>query len=111
MTLEELTQALEDIGYPVFYSHPIVDDNNPAPDLPYITYLFAYSNDFMADNINYVDVGVFQIELYTKYKDLDAEQYVQNKLKELRLPYNKTETYLDTEKLYQIIYEIQLIGG
>lgn len=45
MTLKELTQALEDIGYPVFYSHPIVDDNNPAPDLPYITYLFAYSND------------------------------------------------------------------
>jgi hypothetical protein len=51
------------------------------------------------------------VELYTIKKDLQSETLVQNKLKELELPYSKIETYLDTEKLYQVIYEIRLIGS
>jgi len=105
MTQAELFQALKAIGYPVAYSH---FDSPPQP--PYIVYLFAYSSDLMADNQNYVEVSNFQIELYTSKKDLMAERKVQDKLKELQLPYTKTETWIDSEKLFQVIYEIQLIG-
>jgi hypothetical protein len=106
MTHAEIYQALKSIGYPVAYgsfSSPVTP--------PFITYQFAYSNDFIADNINYVPIENFQVELYTDKKDLAAEQKVQDKLKELGLPYRKFETYLDEEKLYQILYEVQLIGG
>ena len=106
MTLQELFQELKNIGYPVSYGSfaaPV------AP--PYLIYQFAYSNDFMADGMNYLEVSNFQVELYTEYKDLEAEKKVQDKLKELKLPYMKIETYLESEKLYQVIYEIQLIGG
>ena len=106
MTQAELYQALESIGYPVAYGS---FSSHVTP--PFIVYKFAYSNDIMADNVNYVAIDDFQVELYTTKKDLVAEQKVQDKLKELGLPYRKFETYLDEEKMYQILYEVQLIGG
>lgn len=106
MTLAELYQELKSIGLPVQYHH---FTDPPTP--PYLVYLFAYSNDLMADNINYQDISNFQVELYTKTKDLTSEKRVEDKLKELQLPYSKIETWIDTEKLFQVIYEIQLIGG
>ena len=106
MTQLELYEALQSIGYPVAYGS-FSDSVTP----PYITYQFAYNSDLIADNVNYVPIENFQVELYTAKKDLAAEQKVQDKLKELGLPYRKFETYLDTEKMYQILYEIQIIGG
>jgi len=106
MTQTELYQALKSIGYPVAYgsfSSPVTP--------PFITYQFASSNDMIADNINYVSIENFQVELYTAKKDLTAEQIVQDKFKELGLPYRKFETYIDGENLYQILYEIQILGG
>lgn len=105
MTQAELYQALKSLGMPVAYS----SFTSPVSP-PFITYQFAYSNDIMADNVNYVEVSNFQIELYTAKKDLVAEKLVQDKLKELGLPYSKIEAFLEDEKLYQVIYEVQLVG-
>lgn len=105
MTQPELYQALESIGYPVAYSH---FNNEVTP--PYLICAFAYDSDLKADNINYVEISNFQVELYTDKKDLVAEKKVQDKFKELSLPYSKSETYLDSEKLFQVVYQIQLIG-
>lgn len=110
MTHAELFQALKAIGYPVAYSHFVNTPQNPAPKPPFITYQFAYSSDLMADNINYVEIGNFQVELYTASKDPEAERKVQDKLKDLGLPYSKAEAWIEEEKLFQVIYEIQLIG-
>ena len=44
-------------------------------------------------------------------KDLTAERKVQDKLKELGLPYSKIEAWLEDQNLFQVIYEIQLIGA
>ena len=106
MTQGELFQELKSIGLPIQYHH---FTDPPAP--PYLVYLFAYSNDLMADNFNYQEVSSFQIELYTKAKDLINEQKIQDKLKELKMPFSKVEEWIETEKLYQVVYEIQLIGG
>ena len=106
MTQAELYQALKSIGYPVAYG-----SFSSHVTTPFIVYQFAYSSDMIADNHNYVDIGNFQVELYTAKKDLTAEKKVQDKLKELGLPYRKFETYLDEEKMFQILYEIQILGG
>lgn len=111
MTQAELFQALKSIGLPVAYREFKEGPNNPLPNPPYLVYLFSYANDMMADNQNYLPIDNFQIELYTNLKHPPTEQLVQNKLRELELPYSKTETYIDSEELFQIIYEIQLIGG
>ncbi len=106
MTQTELYYALKEIGLPVAYR----EFKTPTSP-PFIVCLFAYSSDLMADNQNYADIDNFQIELYTKNKDPATENLVQDKLKELGLPYAKTETFVESEGLFQLVYEIQLIGG
>ncbi|MEK5058646.1 hypothetical protein BK126_02965 [Paenibacillus sp. FSL H7-0326] len=106
MNQAELFTALKSLGMPVAY----LAFQSPV-QAPFITYHYAYSSDMMADNQNYLDIGNFQVELYATKKDLAAEKLVQDKLKELQMPYSKTETWIEDEKLFQIIYEVQLIGG
>ncbi len=106
MTQVELLNLLKATGYPVAYSH-----FKTEPAAPYLVYLFSYDADLMADNRNYVEISNFQVELYTEIKDLAAEKKVQNALKGAELAYRKTETLIESENLYQILYEIQLIGA
>lgn len=106
MTQTELYQALKSLGMPVAYGE-FTSPQTP----PFITYQYAYSGDMIADNQNYVEAGYFQVELYTAEKEPAVEKLVEDKLKELRLPYSKIETWLDSENLRQAIYEVQLIGG
>lgn len=106
MTQAELFAALQTLGLPVAYGE-FTEPTTP----PFITYQFAYSNDLIADNINCIPLDNFQVELYTIIKDLAREKLVQDKLKELGLPYRKSEVWLDEEKMRQVLYEIQLTGG
>lgn len=108
MNAEELSALLETTGLPVTYRQ-WKKGSEPPP--PYICYLFAYSGDFVADNQNYMPIGNYQVELYTRHKDPAAEELVEQVLRENRLPYTKTEVYLDSEKMVQVVYLIRLIGG
>lgn len=107
MTLPELISALKATGFPVAYSH-FKSEVTP----PYIVYLGAGNDDLMADNRNYVEIQNIQIELYTDKKDLHAEATLQNKFKELQIPYQKNpDIWIESEGVLQIVYEIQLIGA
>lgn len=112
MTQAELLTALKSTGLPVAYSHFVSTPTSPAPAPPFITYQFSGGADLMADNQNYAEISNFSIELYTVKKDLATEKLLQDVLKNLQLPYSKTlESWLDDEKMFQLIYDIQLIGG
>lgn len=104
MILAELNKILKETGYPVAYSH-----FNTAPTIPYITYLVAYSPNFIADNKVYKKIDNLQIELYTNKKDLDAEKKLEDILDLNEIPYETTETWIESEKLFQKIYEVRLI--
>lgn len=110
MTQADLFAALKSLGLPVTYSEFVSTPENPAPLPPFINYQFSDSSDLMADNQNFAEIGNYQVELYTDKKDLAREKLVQDKLKELTLPYTKVEARIEEEKLYQVIYTIQLIG-
>lgn len=109
MTQEQLYLHLKSLGIPVAYSEFIVTDTNPAPTPPFITYIYSNNDDMMADNKNYVDIRNYQIELYTKKKDLYIEKLLEDKLKELNITYSKFESKIESEKLIQLVYTIQLI--
>lgn len=109
MTQQELYQALKSLGLPVAYSHFTETAGKPIPDPPYIIYLASTPNDFKADNRNYHKIRGYQIELYTAKKDLAVEKLLEDKLDELELPYTGLETFLESESMYQRIYDIQLI--
>lgn len=103
MTLEEVKQIFETTGYPVTYRQW---PEKKAPPMPFICYLVAYSSNFSADGEVYLPVNHIQVELYTKTKNLGAEDKVENALSSLF--WEKTETYIDGEKCYQILYEIEV---
>lgn len=103
MTLAELYTALKTLKWPVAYSH-----FTTAQTPPFITYQVSHSLDFMADNQNYKSITNVQVELYTKTKDQTKEGLVETLLKTNRLPYQKVEVFLDSEELFQVIYEVQI---
>ncbi|MBO0961443.1 hypothetical protein J1P26_17190 [Neobacillus sp. MM2021_6] len=109
MTLAELKKILDAAGYPVAYSHFTATTNNPVPIPPYICYLVAYSSNFMADGKVYKKIDNVQIELYSSKKDLVAEGKLESVFDQNDIPYDSTETYLDSEQLFQKIYEVRLI--
>lgn len=84
MTQAELHTALKTLGLPVAYGEFKSTDKSPAPSPPFITYQFAYSNDFKADNQNYLEISNFQVEFYSKNKDLINEGNIQALLSAIR---------------------------
>lgn len=103
MELKEIDKLLKSTGLPVtYYAWP----EKAAPPLPYICYLAAYSNNFSADGCVYLPSNHIQIELYTKLKEPMTEGKVEQALSSLF--WEKTETYIDTEECYQILYEIEV---
>jgi hypothetical protein len=112
MTLAQLNQLLKLAGFPVAYSHFVVEKNSvlsSMPTPPFITYLVPYSSNFIADNKVYHKIDNAQIELYTTKKDLVAENKLEKILDENEIPYETTETYIKTEQLFQKIYEVRLL--
>lgn len=104
MTIHDLHVELESIGIPVKYR---ANDGYTSP--PFLIYLLTGNDDVMADDMNYHAINEFDIELYTRAKDTATEALVEAKLKELHLPYQKFEAWIETEKVYQIAYEIAIV--
>ena len=103
MSLEYVKELLDSTGIPVtYYAWP----EEKAPELPYICYLVAYSNNFSADGTVYAPVDHLQIELYTEQKEPQTEEKVESALSSLF--WQKTETYIESEQCYQIMYEIEV---
>lgn len=109
MIFAELKALLEQTGYPVTYSHFIPTTNNPVPDPPYICYLETFSSNFSADNKVYKKAPNIHVELYTKKKDLSAESKLETILDSSEIPYETSETFIESEGLFQKIYEVRLI--
>lgn len=103
MTLEQIAALLETTGLPVaFQQWP----EGEAPPMPYLVYLSPYTNNFAADGTAYFVANHVQVELYTKLKDPVSEDKVEEALSSVF--WEKSQTYLDTEKCYQTIYEIEV---
>lgn len=112
MTFKQVSDMINGIGYPYAYYQFANDPNNPPPPPPFICFYYPNSDDLKADNINYAAINALIIELYTDEKDFVAESAVEAVLKYNEIPYDKTETYIDSEKMFQITYVMEvLING
>jgi len=99
----DLPNILEATGYLVVYHH----FKKPPPP-PYIVYIFTRTNNFAADNKVHSKFNRYQVELYTTKKDLVVEKKVEDVLDAAEIFYQKSEIYLESEGLYQIVYEIEI---
>lgn len=107
ITFKELPAVLEKSGLPVTYR---AWPEKQAPPLPYICYLSEESDNFAADGTVYQKIISARVELYTRRKNLDAEEAVENALSAASLVWSKDETYISSEHCYLISYETEVFG-
>lgn len=105
--MEELLQILNEIQIPYAYHH-FAEGESPEP--PFICYLLPGSNNFSADGKVYYKINEVHIELYTDLKDLAVEQKLEEVLDEHGIFYNKSETWIESEKLYEVLYTFEWEG-
>lgn len=80
-----------------------------APALPYICYEIEGSRNFIGDNEVIKEILDVDIDLYSKNKDTVSEGLIESALKTAKIPWNKAETYIDSEDCYMVTYSITLI--
>ena len=103
--MEKIAAILEKIGLPFAYDHFAEGE---SPDPPFICYLIPNSDNFSADGRVYYKIKEIHIELYTDCKDLSAEQKVEAVLDEHGIFYDKSEVWIESEKLYEVLYTFEM---
>lgn len=99
--MEELLEMLGEAQIPFAYHH-FAEGESPEP--PFICYLLPGSNNFSADGKVYYKINEVHIELYTDLKDLAVEQRLEDVLYGHGIFYNKSETWIEGERLYEVLY-------
>lgn len=103
--MEQIVKILDEIGIPFAYDHFAEGE---SPDPPFICYLSPNSDNFAADGKVYYKINEIHIELYTDCKDLAAEQKVEAVLDEHGIFYEKSEIWIESEKLYEVLYSFEM---
>lgn len=105
MTEETVTQMIEEMDLPFAYHHFAEGE---APSLPYIIYLYPESIEFSADGMVYAKGAVLRIELYSEIRDVDLERRIEDVLDSYEMFYHKQELFIDSERLYEVMYEMEV---
>lgn len=95
---------MQEIGLPWAYHHYAEGE---SPDPPFLLYLFPESDNYGADNVVYAEVSRVYIELYTDLKDMDTEKQVEMALQNHGLFWNKSEVWIESESLYEVLYSFE----
>lgn len=105
MTHVEVIKMVKEIKLPNAYHHFVEGE---APNPPYIVYLYPSANNFAADGVVYHSGNNLDIELYTDKKDIKLEQKVEAVLNKYGIFYAKSEIWIESEKLYEVLYEMEV---
>ena len=105
MSYEEIAEMMQEIGLPFAYHH-FAEGESPKP--PFLLFLSSGENTFGADNLMYFSFKRLNIELYTDVKSPEIERQVEEVLTQHRIYYTKTETWIESERLYEVLYEMEV---
>ena len=103
--MDKIINMLEEIGIPFAYSH-FAEGESPEP--PFVCYLLPRSDNFSADGAVYHKLSVVHFEVYTDKKDRALENRVEDVLDKNNVFYNKSEVWINSEKLYEVIYSFEM---
>lgn len=106
MTYDEIVAMLKSAGLPLAYDHFAEGE---SPDPPFLIFLFPSSDNFSADGRVYQKIDNLHIELYTDKKEPVLESNVERILDMHDFFYNKTETWIPEEKLYEVLYSFEVV--
>ena len=106
MTQTQFGDILSASGYPVTYLAFPADN---CPEMPFVTFQEIGTNNVSADGVVYKKVSIYQVDLFTKDKDPDAEAALESALADFF--WNKYQTIDDTEACQRYTYTIEVFGG
>lgn len=105
MTKADVVGMIEEIGLPFAYDHFAEGE---AVNPPFLIYLYPRANNFAADGVAYYKIDRLQLELYTDKKDIGLEEKVEAVLDKYGFFYSKSETWISSEKMYEVLYETEV---
>ena len=105
MTIDEFKKVLEEADLPLAYDHFAEGE---SPDPPFLIFLSPREDTFGADNLVYAGFPEINVELYTDKKDPNLEMKIEKIFLEHEFYYVKSETWIDSEKMYEVLYELTL---
>ena len=100
-----MTEILNEINLPWAYHHFAEGE---SPDPPFMLYLYPESDNFGADNKVYAGITMVYLELYTDEKDLATEEAIESILESHGIFWDKSETWIESEKLYEVLYSFEM---
>nr|WP_288828385.1 hypothetical protein [uncultured Clostridium sp.] len=105
MNHEQVVEMAEETGLPFAYDH-FVEGQSPKP--PFLVFLYQGANNFAADGITYFKVNRLHLELYTDEKSIELEEKVEAVLTMHGIFYGKSEVWIESENLYEVLYEMEV---
>lgn len=106
MTTQKVQAMIEEMGYNnAYYQWPV----RQAPEPPYVLFYYPNRDDFYADGKIYNKIASLNIEFYSAYKDFVGEEKIEAVLDKYDLNYTKNESYIDSEKMFLILYETEVL--
>ncbi len=103
--MDELVNLIQEMDVPFAYNHFAEGE---AVEPPFICFLLPGSDNFSADGIVYFKINEVHMELYTDVKSPVIENKVEAVLDKHGIFYNKTETWIEDEKLYEVLFSFEL---
>lgn len=104
MALDDLYTILNAVYPTAYWSFP----EGNAPAMPYLTFYQTESRNFGADNKVYHHRKQIAVELLTQTKNPTAEAAVEAALDNAEIFWEKTETHLDDEDAFEVIYTLEV---
>ena len=109
MTYIEIAEMIQEAAQAIGCEHTYREwPTGAAPKPPYILFYYPERDDFFADNRNYQKITALNVELYTDNKDFAAEAALEAVLERHGLAYDNDEAYIESEKMYEVLYEMEV---
>lgn len=105
MSHDEILKMMEEMGLPFAYDH-FVEGEAPKP--PFFVFLYPKAVNFAADGIAYFKVNQLDIELYMDLKQPEVEERIEAVLLKHGIFYGKSEVWIESEQLYEVLYEMEV---
>ena len=105
MSHEEVLKMMEEMGLPFAYDHFVEGE---APEPPFAVFLYPKAVNFAADGIAYFKINQLDVELYTDLKQPELEERIEAVLERHGIFYGKSEVWIESEKLYEVLYEMEV---
>lgn len=108
MTHNEIMAMLAESQIPVAYDHYAEGE---SPDPPFLCFRYPATDHFSADGRAYYLIAQVDVEVYTDRKDPELEKRIENVFDAHDIFYEKSEVWIESEKLYEVLYTFETGGN